>query len=68
MTPKEKAYELFSKFYYVIPSFELPIDDQVAKECSLIAIDEIMKVVSFYNDTQAEYYYWEEVQEEIEKL
>ncbi len=64
MTPKEKAQELFHKFWDCddIKSFEL------ANQCALIAVDEIMKVVSFYNDTQAEYYYWEEVQEEIENL
>ena len=64
MTPKEKAEELLNKF-------SMPIDGHkniYYKQCALIAIDEIMKVVSFYNDTQAEYYYWEEVQEEIEKL
>lgn len=72
MTPKEKAEELFIKYRYAIRTKETEIGFFTnviqAKECSLIAIDEIMKVVSFYNDTQAEYYYWEEVQEEIEKL
>ena len=65
MTPKEKAKELIDKF---MPHSSGDSNNNETKECALIAIDEIMKVVSFYNDTQAEYYYWEEVQEEIEKL
>jgi hypothetical protein len=64
-TPKEKAVELSNKFYF-ISSFFSDLED--AKECALIAVDEILKVVSFYNDTQAEITYWEEVKREIEKL
>lgn len=68
MTPKEKAEELWGKYFQLNYDWDGGTKDQWAKEGALIAIDEIMKVVSFYNDTQAEYYYWEEVQEEIEKL
>lgn len=65
MTAKEKAIELIDKFYS-ISSFFSDLED--AKQCALIAVDEILKVVSFYNDTQAEITYWEEVKQEIEKL
>ena len=45
MTPKEKAVELCNKYYYVIPSY--PYEGQqdyiVAKECALIAVDEMIK-------------------------
>ena len=68
MIPKEKAEELWGKYFQLNYDWDGGTKDQWAKEGALIAIDEIMKVVSFYNDTQAEYYYWEEVQEEIEKL
>lgn len=65
MTPKEKAIELSDKFY-LISSFFSDLED--TKECALIAVDEILKVVSFYNDTQTEITYWQEVKQEIEKL
>lgn len=75
MTSKEKAKELFDKFYYVIPSFELPIDDQVAKECALIAVDEIIDCLlddDLYikEGTNFDIFikYWNQVKEEIEKL
>ena len=63
MTPKEKAIELVDKFTVV--GLQQRAEGY---QCAIIAVDEIMKVVSIYNDTQAEYYYWEEVQQEIEKL
>lgn len=72
MTPKEKAEELFGNFYYIIPSYELPIDDQVAKECALITVDEILDVFLPCYPSQREFNefinYWIEVKQEIKKL
>ena len=75
MTPKEKAEELVYKFkkYAYYPKTD---DDELfvnelnknAKQCALIAVDEILKVVSFYNDSQAEVIYFKEVKFEIENL
>jgi hypothetical protein len=63
MIPKLKAKELVDKFSNV------PLlDSYEAKQCALIAVDEIIFVVSKYNDTQAEVSYWQEVKQEIEKL
>lgn len=62
MSPEEKAIELVYKFYDEIKYMER------AKICALISVDEILKVVSFYNDTQAEIAYWQEVKKKIEKL
>jgi hypothetical protein len=62
MTPKEKAIELVDKFslrYYHLPN---------AKYCALIAVYEVLKVASCYNDTGAENLYWQQVKAEIEKL
>jgi hypothetical protein len=70
MTPKEKAKELVDK-YWIYLRAGLLYDEEAkddAKHCALIAVDEILKVASFYNDSQAEVTYWEEVKEEIEKL
>ena len=63
MTPKEKAEELFTKFV-----FKGAETKQIAIESALIVVDEILKVASFYNDSQAEVTYWQEVKQEIEKL
>ena len=75
MTAKEKARELFDKIY------EYAIFDEAAKQCALIAIDEIIKSREddgVFNDLKSaegsEYYtlhpmyltYWKEVKKEIE--
>ena len=62
MTPKEKARELVDKYYHLFSvELENTIADYEAKECAIIAVDEIIKEL-FYNK------YWLEVKQEIEKL
>jgi len=61
MTPKEKAEDLFMKFV-----FKGAETKQIAIESALIVVDEILKVASFYNDTQGEVTYWQEVKQELE--
>lgn len=69
MSPKEKAEELFDKFYYIIPSFELPIDFIVAKECALIAVDYLINEQTMWqNGEPYPVLYWQEVKQEIIKL
>lgn len=72
MTPKKKANELIEKYADSLPSIFYNVVEaknyHSAKRCALIAVHEILKVVSFYNDTQAEITYWQEVKQEIEKL
>ena len=70
MTPKEKAKELIDRFneYTVVSSIHYPsgkiMEDLTnAKQCALIAVNELIKSVSDVNS-----WYWEEVKEEIEKL
>ena len=79
MTPKEKAKELFDKFYQPIFDIDFGINIlhdekryEVAKQCALIAVDEIAKCTKyenqkFDNDRFSEDY-WKEVKQEIEKL
>jgi len=77
MTPKEKAEELVAKMNVIHyrtlvgkkKDMRVPISmyDSQIKQCALIAVDEILKVASFYNDTQGEVTYWQEVKQEIEK-
>jgi hypothetical protein len=65
MTPKEKAKELVDK---LDSAMEFYTPERFVKQCALIAVDEILKVVSFYNDSQAEVIYFEEVKQEIDLL
>ena len=73
MTPKEKAAELINKMYYTQSS---PTNWVQAKECALIAVDEILKSgieIDYYFDKSIGYYlsyleYYAEVKQEIEKL
>ena len=70
MTPKEKAIELFEKMY------EYAIFDEAAKQCALIAVDEILSMLAYIknyiNDDMgkigAYLIYWQEVKQEIQKL
>ena len=69
MTPKEKATELFDKFYYARDEQGFhSVNKYRAKQCALIAVDEII-----YNDgfTRLDNYlieFWLNVKHEIEKL
>jgi hypothetical protein len=62
MTPKEKAEELVTKMLKEL------FDLDLAKQCALIAVDEILNLASFYNDTQGEVTYWTEVKQEIKNI
>ncbi len=62
MTPKEKALELVDKFY--IQEIKYYENMVTSKQCALIAVDEILKVIH----TNMEDKYWQEVKREIEKL
>ena len=71
MTAKEKAKELVEKFYVPLPlkrevitkvkKIPFEYDDWVvAKQCALIAVDELIKEVN-HSDVG----YWKEVKQEI---
>jgi hypothetical protein len=79
MTPKEKAIELFDKMHEEIYNRDMYNDLYRAKQCALIAVDEILKLenINTYNYltenkeqliVQLANSYWEEVKQEIEKL
>ena len=68
MTPKEKAEDILDKCYGVeVESVYFGVNHYLAKKFGLIVVDEILFVVSKYNDSQAEVSYWNEVKQEIEK-
>jgi len=76
MTAKEKAIELINKFSLVnsetilvdgLWEKEYSLTDSDAKQCALIAVDEIIK--TFYLPvTYGAKEYWQQVKQEIEKL
>lgn len=69
MTAEEKAEELFNKFHLEVLDRDgtSAMNGFEAKQCALIAVDEILQVVE---DNCLEYddNYWQEVKQEIEKL
>ena len=60
--PKEKAIELLDKMLLNWSCDEC--HNHWAKECVLIAVDEILKLDIY----QSEQWYWQEVKKEIENL
>ena len=63
MTPKEKAFSLCFKFIR-----DVIANDQKAKQCALIAVDEILDVIDRDMNYQNVYSFYLEVKQEIEKL
>ena len=64
MNPKEKAFELYFKYYR-----DVLANSEKAKQCAIIAVDEIIKVLvelsngefTFINNVE----YYQEVKQEI---
>ena len=71
MTPKEKAKELIDKFSPLAKNWDCyndePLEENNAKQCAIIALDEIMKICSEF-DPWCGLDYWYKVKQEIEKL
>lgn len=79
MTPKEKVLELVEKFKFETKQSEI-INDIIlgdvsiifqhhkAKQCALIAVDEILEILWHTHKNADEYKYYQEVKKEIEKL
>ena len=80
MTPKEKAQELLSKYTSitlkeVVPGIFLAFDEELCKKFALIAVDEILQILStstilFKADKDLNFLnsYYLEVKKEIEAL
>lgn len=79
MIPKEKAKELVNKYcayHFEQKKGSIIIDLEKAKQCALIAVDEILNDYSYMqnirnansNQIHSQRIYWEEVKQEIEKL
>jgi len=68
MTARSKADQLLIKFKMseCIHGYNDVRDLHAANRCAIIAVDEILKVLSKYGTK--EYEYWEEVKNELEKI
>ena len=68
MTPKEKARDLVYKFYPSV-QWKLGQEDCLdrAKQCALIAVDEILKILE-HSIPEKHTIYWQDVKKEIELL
>ena len=70
---KEKAKELVEKFRLNVLDYEgCSINEHKAKQCALIAVDEIQKTINFdwmeVQNLENKHRFWDSVKEEIEKL
>ena len=77
MTPKEKAFELAHKFRLLeirtSENSHMMISMADAKQCALIAVDEILKLENnngyYFDGTNVtSISFWQEVKQEIENL
>jgi len=79
MTPQEKAKELVVNFYDIDVKnpLEYGMEWKMAKQCALIAVDEIIDALAEYDNRNNTYElqnmdrdfnYWQEVKQEIQNL
>ena len=79
MTPKEKAKELVDKYYHLFSvELENTISIYEAKQCALIAVDEILEAIpsEYLDECEGGTYiainedveYWQQVKQEIQAL
>jgi hypothetical protein len=66
MTPKEKAQELFFKMQ--IDNFSLDMCDDMAKHCSIVAVDEVIDACEYNEVESYNTDWWNKVKQELEKL
>jgi hypothetical protein len=67
MTPKEKAKQLVESMALSCKECDY---EAKAKQCALIAVDEILDAIDWHDHLfpNKEYTYWQEVKQEIEAL
>jgi hypothetical protein len=66
MTPKEKAKELIWKYLPILEGWKHK-DSNQAKQCALIAVDEIIEEL-IEKDFANRFSYWQQVKQEIQQL
>ena len=75
MAPKEKAEELVLKYLRIDNNTKEWFNTHIAKQCALIAVDEIIKAIPCREDYGGDGWvlienteYWREVKQEINNL
>jgi hypothetical protein len=69
MTPKEKAEELVLKYLKIDNNTKEWFNTHLAKQCSLIAVDELIKEQTMWQNGEVNpVLYWQEVKNELNKL
>lgn len=68
MTSKEKAEELVLRYLRIDNNTNEWFNTHIAKQCALIAVDEILKANAVWYENSIPYKYWQEVKQKIEKL
>lgn len=70
LTPKEKAEELVLRYLRINNNTKEWFNLYIAKQCALIAVDEILFVLEFNLDFKMEksIKYWQDVKDEILNL
>jgi hypothetical protein len=70
ITPQQKARELVDKFEFSFAGMISNEEDweTLAKQCALIAVEEILKANVVWYEGSIPYKYWIAVQQEIQKL
>lgn len=74
MTPKEKADELVKRMYAVHSNSASDITSYFAKQCALVAVNELIRIAPWAGDIDGEIeddskeYYMKVKQEIVEKL
>ena len=70
LSPKEKAQELYDKYYIICQEFTEEIQCSIqAKQCALVAVNEIIEAIDwhYYETPNNEIEYWQEVKHELNK-
>jgi hypothetical protein len=73
MTPKEKALQLFNNYFEYVEAFTPNQQNDNAKKCALITVDEIIETLKSkqggkIHNEKGFVDYWQEVKQEISLL
>jgi hypothetical protein len=75
MTPHEKAVEIFEQYFFKLSCHFHAVGDEVAKQCALISVDEMIDMLPFTDINtyigrwcEQQRNFLNEVKHEIEKL
>jgi len=69
MTPKEKAQDLYDKFFSLLPDHKnIEYENKSAKKCAYLCTEEIIMSQHSFCQNSKDHNYWYEVQSEINLL